>query len=226
MKKNPVKRATIEQVEKKQAKAVNFLRNIVQDDDKADEIAALSPQEYAERKHITINPKSGKRKNPKCNPDDETAAADTYEMFHGQEPKEVIRLQTDEIGRDTYTALGELLEMALNASGENYKLDFTGCKVKLCSSADKKQLYVVGGDQDCSACLPKDSPDKDIVILGVLKRITYVTRKQFDKFQESAYEHKFGEDGGEPPIALYVRTHKRIFIADGTYRIEMPGIID
>jgi len=325
-----VKSATIEQVEKKQEKAVNFLRDVVRDSEKADEIAALSPEEYAERKKITINPGNGKRPHgkrgnpeqdfhhgqkvvvvadhfePRTNPEqkfhhgqkvvivadhfepysgaeglvsrsfvepdaqgnphryyhvnirgnrtlkvhqnairdaagqrrakagkggrrnpDETPQAERmYETFHGKGPSEIIRVQEEDIGRDTYTALGDLLEMKLNAGGEHFALDFKGCGVKLCSSADGRQLYIVGGDQNCDACLPKSAPDKDIVILGILKKITYGTRKSFDKFQNSAYEHKFGEEGGEPPIAFYARTRKRIFIADGTYRIEKPGIID
>jgi len=48
------KTKTREQVEAMQDKAANFLRNVVGDDDKADEIDALSVAEYAERKKITL----------------------------------------------------------------------------------------------------------------------------------------------------------------------------
>jgi hypothetical protein len=37
-----------------QEKAVNFLRNVVGDSDKADEFEAMSPEEYAERKRVEI----------------------------------------------------------------------------------------------------------------------------------------------------------------------------
>lgn len=224
------KTATIEQVEAKQTKAVNFLRDVVGDDDKADEIEALSPEEYAERKKLTIsNPKNrkseiGNRKSK--NPDDTAGDREMFETFHGQQPREIIRVQENDIGADTYTALGDLWEMKLNCNGENYKLEFAGCHVKLCSSADGRQLYTVGGDQNLSNCLPKGAPDKEFVSLGIVKKISYVTRKKFDKFQESVYEHKFGEEGGEPPWAFYARTQKRIFIVDGTYKVEAPGIID
>jgi hypothetical protein len=225
---NPVKTATLEQVEAKQEKAVNFLRDVVKDRDKAREIEALSPEEYAEKKKLTIsNPRAkSKGKRNKRNPDETAQAGELYEVFHGKAPSEIIRVQESDIGRDTYTALGDLYDMKLAWNGENYKLEFHGCGVHLCSSADKRQLYCVGGDQNCDECLPKGSPDKDIVILGVLKKVSYVTRKKFDKFQESAYEHKFGEEGGEPPMAFYARTQKRIFIAGGTYKVEAPGIID
>jgi hypothetical protein len=228
--KNPVKKVTLEQVEKKQAKAVAFLRDVVGDSNKADEIESLTPQEYAERKKLTLENPNSKGKTQKAkgkrNPDETAQAGELFKDFHGKDPTQILTVQTDEIGRDTYTALGELWEMKLNAGGEKYGLKFEGCKVKLCASADGKQLYCVGGDQDCSDCLPTDAPDKDFVSLGVLQKISYVTRKAFDKFQESAYEHKFGEEGGEPPWAFYARQQKRIFIVDGTYRVEAPGIID
>jgi len=51
---NPKKTKTREQVEAMQTKAVNFLRDVVGDSDKADEIEGLSVAEYAERKKITL----------------------------------------------------------------------------------------------------------------------------------------------------------------------------
>jgi len=49
---------TREQVEKMQAKAVKFLRDVVKDDDKADEIEALSLDDYAAKKKVTLaNPR-------------------------------------------------------------------------------------------------------------------------------------------------------------------------
>jgi hypothetical protein len=54
------KSKTLDQVERMQDKAVRFLRDMVLDPDKADEFEAMSPQEYAEHKGITIreNPRS------------------------------------------------------------------------------------------------------------------------------------------------------------------------
>jgi len=50
----PRKVLSREQVEKKQRKAVAFLRDVVGDDDLADEIYDLSVEEYAEKKRITL----------------------------------------------------------------------------------------------------------------------------------------------------------------------------
>lgn len=59
---NP-KEKTREQAEKMQAKAVRFLRDVVKDSDKADEIEGLSVAEYAERKKIALtNPKGRTQK--------------------------------------------------------------------------------------------------------------------------------------------------------------------
>lgn len=45
---------SIDQVEQMQAKAVRFLANVVGDPDKAAEFAAMTPEEYAAHKKITI----------------------------------------------------------------------------------------------------------------------------------------------------------------------------
>jgi hypothetical protein len=57
---------TVERVEAMQRKAVRFAADVLRDDDKADELESLTPEEYAERKGIRIvgNPKpdqQGKR---------------------------------------------------------------------------------------------------------------------------------------------------------------------
>jgi hypothetical protein len=53
-----VKALTREQVQAKKDKAVQFLRDVVRDDDKADEFDDMDVEAYAERKHIQIiNPR-------------------------------------------------------------------------------------------------------------------------------------------------------------------------
>jgi hypothetical protein len=48
------KRLTFDAIERKQAKAVQFLRDVADDPDKADEFEAMSPEEYAEHRGIEI----------------------------------------------------------------------------------------------------------------------------------------------------------------------------
>ncbi len=60
---NPRKRAalTVEEMERRQAQAVDFTRNVVGDNDLANEIESLSVQEYAERRGIPLaNPNQNK----------------------------------------------------------------------------------------------------------------------------------------------------------------------
>lgn len=63
---NPKKVRTLDQIKKMQQKAVDFLRNVVGDDDKADEIESLSAAEYAAHKHVTISNPCRNRKAPKA----------------------------------------------------------------------------------------------------------------------------------------------------------------
>lgn len=61
---NPKKVKTREQVEKMQRKAVNFLRDVVGNDDKADAIGNMSLEDYAAHKHVTLsNPRSRRGRN-------------------------------------------------------------------------------------------------------------------------------------------------------------------
>src|SRR5580704_14090540 len=46
---------TLEQVEAMKAKASRFLEDVLGDDERAEEVESESPEEYAERKRITIS---------------------------------------------------------------------------------------------------------------------------------------------------------------------------
>jgi enoyl-CoA hydratase/carnithine racemase len=62
---NPRKRKALtrEQVERRQAKAVRFVSDVVGDEDLADELESLTPEEYAQRKGVDlINNPTRKRK--------------------------------------------------------------------------------------------------------------------------------------------------------------------
>lgn len=218
---NPTKSKTREQLEAMKAKAVKFLRDVAHAPAKADEIENLSVDDYAAKKKLEIaNPRRRR------NQDEPGEAARLYKEFHGKSAKEILEVQDADIARDTYTVLGGLYEMKFKLDGQAYTLSFKDCGVKLGSSADGNQLYVLGGDQDCEKLLPKPDSGKDLVDLGTITHISYVTRKGFDGFKESIYQHKFGEEGGKPPGAWYARLAKRILIGGGDYRVEAPGIIN
>jgi len=57
-----VKTLTRKQVESRKAQAVRFTRDVLDDDERADEIEDQSLKEYAERRHIQIaNPKGARK---------------------------------------------------------------------------------------------------------------------------------------------------------------------
>ena len=52
---------TLEQVERMKDKAARFVRNVLDDDERADEIEDESPESYADRKRIEILPNPHRR---------------------------------------------------------------------------------------------------------------------------------------------------------------------
>lgn len=236
----PEKEKTRQQVEAMQDKAVRFLRDVADKPDAADDIEDMSVEEYAAKKHIKIkNParvlkskrKHHMRKASRKNPDAPLReATDLYREFHGRSPSKVIEMQASDARRGTYSALGELAELHFKAPNrELIKLGFEGNHVKLASSPDGNQLYLIGGDQAMPEDLLKQfgvEGEKDFVDLGEAVSIVYVTRKRFDHFKVSAYVHKFGEEGGYRPEGFYNRLQRNIILAGGSYHIEAPGIIN
>ena len=171
--------------------------------------------------------KKARRKNPDI---PLREASNLFREFHGRGPHKVIEMQIDEQRRGTYTALGELWELHFKAPNRQLiKLGFEGNHVKLASSPDGKQLYLIGGDQAMPESLLKQfgaDTGKDFIDLGEAVSVVYVTRKGFDGFKQSAYVHKFGEEGGFRPEGFYNRLSRNIVLAGGSYRIESPGIIN
>ena len=230
---NPVKTKTREQVERMQEKAVAFRRDVVKDNEKADEIEGLSLAEYAERKKITLaNPKSAGRKQRKKskarrrNADD---AATLFKTFHGKTPKETLELHESAAMRGEFTSLGELIELVVKSVGkEDLRLGFDGEKVKLACAPTGQQLYLIGGNQTLNGSLKRFGADttKDFVELGIAESIVYRASKDFTDFKSTDYEHEFGEESGDKPHVFYDKFKQRIFLMGGRYRVERPGIID
>jgi hypothetical protein len=65
---------TLEQVEARQRKAVNFARNALQDDDLADSLEDEDPRDYAERERLTISNSPQRRTTNVANGNDMTKA--------------------------------------------------------------------------------------------------------------------------------------------------------
>lgn len=169
------------------------------------------------------------RRNPSS--EDMEAAAHLSREFHGTEPRDVITLQESDVTRKTYTALGDLMELRIRNVGGDYrttKIWFTDDHVKVASSPNGKQLYLIGGNQNIDSHLEQIGGDasKDFVELGQAIYISYATRKSIDDFKWTEYVHKLGEETSEPPIAFYNRLQRRIYLVGGRYTVEAPGIIN
>jgi hypothetical protein len=57
----PQKTKSLDQVEAMRRKAIKFLYDVVGDSEKAADFEAMTPQEYAERKHLQIENPSGRK---------------------------------------------------------------------------------------------------------------------------------------------------------------------
>jgi hypothetical protein len=138
---NPKEKSkTREQVEKMQDKAVRFLRDVVGDSSKADEIDDMSLEEYADKKRIHLaNPgrmkkaikkakravkraakkltrktkKNPKRKRPRRNLDEIPEVQKVYETFQGHAATKIREYDEPEKRRDDFAHLGWLVDLVI-----------------------------------------------------------------------------------------------------------------
>jgi|SRR5882672_609421 len=165
------------------------------------------------------------------NPDDgQLAEAESlYEEFHGREPREILAMQESSETRGEYTALGELVELTMIApTGDHVLIKFKNDGVRVASSPEGEQLYLLGGNQDISGHLAMFGADdaKDLIDLGEAKQIVYEAAKWQTDFTPQEWKHNFGEESKVRPRGFYDQLKKRIFFAGGTYQVKRPGIID
>lgn len=95
---------------------------------------------------------------------------------------------------------------------------------QLVSDESGRQLYFVGGNQDCFPLLDGSHQEHQLWELGKARTIIYRERKHFDDFELINYEHKFGEETGERPTLMYDGRHRRLFLEGGAYEIKPEGI--
>jgi hypothetical protein len=111
-------------------------------------------------------------------------------------------------------------------------LDVTGDEIELCASADRKQLFFLGGKQgDIVSRFGEFEADAkhDLVDLGNMVALGYEAQKsQAGDTEPRPYSHIFGEEGGTPPRASWDSLNKRVLLSGGTYHLEEAdrGIIN
>jgi hypothetical protein len=177
------------------------------------------------------------------NPDELKQAVKLFRSFHGKEAREILEPILSAAQRRDYTALGTCLAIGLEDGGlPPSKLAINWDKlnsiyfsekegVKLASSPNGKQLYILGGNQDMSSSLHKwegVDPTKDLIDLGDAYFVTYVASKIHDDYKPTIYTHAFGEESGVLPRLMYDQLKKQLFFVGGEYFIDMkeisPGI--
>ncbi len=150
-----------------------------------------------------------------------------FQDFHGKDPSALVEAQRSAAMRLDYTALGDLEYVLVElADGSQERIDFEGDKVKLASSANGKQLYAIGGNQNLNGSLDRftDDDSKDLFDLGEAVEVQYFARKAVGDFQPVSYFHKFGEEGGQVPRLGYDKLRKEIFFIGGEYHVAPEGI--
>lgn len=165
------------------------------------------------------------------NPDDGDLpeAERLFESFHGREPREILEMQESSEMRGDYTALGDLVELTMIApNGDHVLIKFKNDGVRVASSPNGEQLYLLGGNQDISGHLRMFGADdsKDLIDLGEAKQIVYDAAKWQTDFTPQEWKHDFGEESGVRPRGFYDQLKQRIFFAGGNYKVKRPGIVD
>jgi hypothetical protein len=166
-------------------------------------------------------PQSRKRRNP----DALDAAAAVTEEFHGRPAKKITVVEETEAEHTAVAELGRLLELhIITGEGKRFRLAPRG--VKLCATADRKNLLFVGGDQEFDLASIGLETDKDQLPLGELEYIVYATKKSFHNFEATDYVHKLGEESGVRPLLEYSVLNHRFYLSGGRYEVRPEGIVD
>lgn len=171
-----------------------------------------------------------RRRKDRRNPSDTQQAVRLFEKFHGRDPKEIAEKHVSAAMRKDYTALGDLERLkVLTPLRQTAQFNFEDDGVKLASSPDGKQLYCIGGNQNLSSCLDKESLEKDFIDLGECVEVQYLARKVHANFEPVSWYHKFGEKTGARPQLAYDKLKRQIFFVGGEYFIDTkagvsPGI--
>lgn len=172
-----------------------------------------------ERKRREFARALAKRRNPL------EAAADLAEAWSGRPAKKVTEITEQLKTHGVLTDLGamECLEI-VDPRDERYVIPIKfGRGVRLASSEDGRQLYLVGGDQRVDVEPFGIEMDKDSVVLGQAHAITYCTAKHHlgkaDK-TPGPYRHVFADEGGEGPMVTYDCLNHLVNFHGGTYEIK------
>jgi len=144
-------------------------------------------------------------------------AAALSAKFHGRPPRRITEYKHWEQSPTHLTELGRLVDMTVRTpAGERVTIGSPG-GVQLACTPDGRQLYFLGRDQK----LPIET-DRHHEEIGKVLTIAYRTDKDGAKCMD--FEHRMGEEGGEPPTLAYDAKDCRLYLIGGSYHVTARGI--
>lgn len=187
---------------------------------------------------------------------DARKARQVFKEFHGTESSgRIIELENDLVRQKKFALLARMYGFDMKNFPRYYAEDsdmpsgrrqepnllLWADNILLCSDVDKSQLFLWGGNQNLEPLLEKYfgvESSVQLVILGEIERIWYVTKKAMHGHNPEKYVHKFGEAckptcpvdhehrdfAGEMPLLVYDRRNRHQFIVGGDYTITPEGI--
>lgn len=187
-----------------------------------------SPDDFQQTSFRTITAGRHRR-----NPDDGEGgeleqAAELFQSFQGRKPEEILEVRSEAIRRRDYAKLGDLVALTVvGPRRHEYKIDFAGGDdVMAVASANGRQIYFIGGNQDIRPMLGDLEVDatKDFVEVGPCVEIEYFTHKALDNFEPIRYFHRFGEESGDVPVLAFDQLNLQLLLVGGAYEIKPEGI--
>jgi hypothetical protein len=193
-----------------------------------DSLGSLVDREQVKRLVIEGNNRAYK------NPGGTEASKEAFEEWHGFPATNVLDIEEVEQYRKHLADLGgmEELEVCLPKGNKVVPIGFDH-DTRLCVSADRKQLYFVGGNQSLDLpalvelkLITEDEAEKDSVVIGECKSITYYTKKVHLQGPKKPvpYMHEFGEENGTLPMLVYDRLSGKMGLSGGSYSVKDTGI--
>lgn len=167
-------------------------------------------------------------KNPLVRNHGETAA-DVFEGFHGTPATRTEVFEDRILIEDSLAECGPLQSIRVKTvTGFTTTIKFDKDRQPiLCSSPDRNQLYIIGGDQELDLFglgFEGESEIKHLMKIGVAKQVTYFAKKNFDNFEPTDYFHDLGEENGVKPDLMYDSLNKTLSLVGGDYRVLNEGI--
>jgi phage gp36-like protein len=169
--------------------------------------------------------------NPRKRNHGETAA-DVFEGFHGTPATRTEVYEDRILIEDSLAECGPLQSIRVKTvTGFTTTIKFDKDRQPiLCSSPDRNQLYIVGGDQELDLHglgFEGESEIKHLMKIGVAKQVTYFAKKGFDNFEPTDYFHDLGEENGVKPDLMYDAVESVSAVIDGylTTVIETVPIV-